>query len=336
MRALLPAGHGPVAKKGVRKMSTEEKKNCPDCVPIPERESSTILRIVALAFNICVVFLCILVAFYKADANLFEIITSQIIGCFNVCGTSFFLFSFYRSIVGRYTDSYLDPENQRIVHTHKSIIQADDKFFHLKKTKTEESYTEQRVEIIGPIFKLKCGGWFKRSEIFNQNPNIMGRYIIVSSDNSSVLLGDSIFANVQLRKPLKNALEVVRDLNSIDDLIYKAELCREALAAAKAVREKHDETIGERDFLGVCMVETCRALLESKSKNKSPVGQATRERLERMLTTITKNHPEYVEAWYVHEPTVSNPTYDDLIKRFESIDSPAVGNKNLCSLPAAQ
>ena len=315
-------------------MSTEEKKNCPDCVPIPERESSTILRIVALAFNICVVFLCILVAFYKADANLFEIITSQIIGCFNVCGTSFFLFSFYRSIVGRYTYSYLDPENQRIVHTHKSIIQADDKFFHLKKTKTEESYTEQRVEIIGPIFKLKCGGWFKKSEILNYD-SINGHRII-SSDQFSVLLGDNSLQNAQLRLPLKSALEVVRDFCNIYQLIADGYLQRSILSTAEEMRKKYDTACGERDFLGVCMVETCRALLESKSKNKSPVGQATRERLERMLTTITKNHPEYVEAWYVHEPTVSNPTYDDLIKRFESIDSPAVGNKNLCSLPAAQ
>lgn len=310
-------------------MSTEENVKCPDCVALPENPISIILSVPLILLSFSFAGGCLAILFSKnirGDGEItpililfFSILSAFMIGTFLSI-----LYQIYLSIIGKYTYSYLDPEDQSRVHTHKTIVQNGDQFFHIKKTKTADSYIEQRVEIISPIFRLKCGGWFKKPEILNVRDRARGRCKIISSDNTCVLLGNDAFFNViQLRASLQDSLRIVSDYCNLYELICKADTHREALAETKRERDERDKAMGERDFLGYCMQELVREIIASKSKTKSPVGQAIREKMGKILMLFAIHREAVFEAWSQDKSDLAaaNPTFADFMKRLESMTS---------------
>lgn len=313
-------------------MSTEEKVKCPDCVSLPEKPMSIFLSVPMLLLFCLLFYGCFMVLASgeiendKDPDGIYFIFFLFYIGFFVLAIGGFFhtLYEISLSIIGKCTYCYFDPEDQTYFHTHKTIFQHEDRFFHFKKTKTADSYTEQRVEIIGPIFRLKCGGWFKKSEILNVLDRAIGRCKIISSDNTCVLLGNDTFFNViQLRHSLRDSLRIVSDYSSLDELIWKADTHREALAETKVARNERDEAIGERDFLGVCMGELCKDIIASKNKTKSPVGQAIREKMEKILMLFSLDREAVFETWCQDKSVLAaaNPTFAKFMNHLESMTS---------------
>ena len=205
-------------------MSDEEKEweKCPDCVGMPEKPRPIFFTVSILAVSFLLLYFFIPVMFH-GELNDEEIGPLLYIVAFLLILLFFFgavvaLFETFYSIIGTYTWSYFDSEHPYYVHTHKSIIESNGKYFHLKKTRTDNSYAEQRVEITGPIFRLKCGGWFKRSEILNL---VLNYYRIRENNKHSVLLECFSSSHCQMRQGLKISLGLVRDFCSIHDVVFK-------------------------------------------------------------------------------------------------------------------
>jgi len=293
-------------------MSIEKWDKCPDCIKTPKNPLNIFDSFGAFLLYVLVI---LILSFYpKSDEGIYPLLLHASFVLFLVITIACLIYlpQIFLSFFGQYTYSYFDSEHPHFVHTHRSIIENTGKYFHLKKTRTDDSYAEQRVEITGPIFRLKCGGWFKCSGILNMALNY---YKIRDNNEHSVLLEYFNDCHLQLRQNLRDSLIVVRDYCSLRDIQKSAAAYGEIASDAQKTKGELCEACGERDFLGVTLIALKDGLLASKATCKSTIGQTTREKVEKILAIINEKNPGIIETWAVKNETtlVANPTFSALL-----------------------
>ncbi|MBI5077611.1 hypothetical protein HZB94_04495 [Candidatus Falkowbacteria bacterium] len=238
-----------------------------------------------------------------------------------------FLVIFITTFVGKlllsrnYYWYYRDPENPAVVHAHKSITEENGKYFHVKKIRTADSYTEQRIEIKEPIFRLNCGGWFKRSTILVNHLDYDVMWKITKINWPSVSLHYPLLNPHQLGLCLhvETAIKLVVDFRftGIAGVISSAKNALHESQENGKTRNELAAACAERDFLGVSIANLMEELLASKETTRSKVGQAAREKLGAMLLAFAVPFPEHLDAWRQKKPTKAgdNPVYQTLIEQ---------------------
>jgi len=276
----------------VEKKDEEQKPECEECKKQIKMRGFYFDRTMKIfTFSMVFFFSVSLFLFdiYPDFGSGFLLVPISICGLFTVILIPTFIVF---NVIGANIWYYLDPENSKIEHKHRGKPRQEtikgpydipsEKYLHRKVTKTDLKETSELIEITGPIFRLKCGGWFWKYEILNTDCS----WKIVQFKNGKITLADPPQNCPSIQLTNMTPREAMREISlhsSATDMHIKAERAASLQPKYNEMAEDYWSAAGERDFLASQMLAVVYWLNRTRNDIRSTVGQGCRERLEAAL-----------------------------------------------------